>query len=230
VRATLACVGIALVAGCNLPYDPDGTLDRVRGGMLRAGVSVREPWTRLGGGQPAGVEVTLLRELAGELGAKIDWTVGPESELMTALERRELDVVVGGLTDDIPWRDRVGLTGPYLTTDLVVGVPTAEPLIRDVRGREVGVREGRAATAAAVRTERGIPVWVSDPASHPGPVAADRWELHAWGFTPIEIRLRRDRHVMAVPPGENGWLVRLERFLYARQERLQEVLHAEATR
>jgi hypothetical protein len=49
-------------------------------------------------------------------------------------------------------------------------------------------------------------------------------------LTPTEIRLRRDKHVMAVPPGENGWLVHLERFLYAQGEHTQEILRAEAAR
>jgi ABC-type amino acid transport substrate-binding protein len=162
VRLPLAVPALVFLVGCGMPYDPGGTLDRVRGGTLRAGVSVNEPWTRLEGGQPAGVEVTLLREFADGLGARVEWVVKSESELMQALERRELDVVVGGLTYDTPWKERVGLTGSYLTAD--------------------------------------------------GP------------------RGRRVEHVMAVPPGENGWLLSLEKFLFAREERARELLAAEGGR
>ncbi len=230
VRCFLALLAGLLAAGCQIPSDPDNTLRRVRGGTLRAGVSVREPWTRLEHGRPAGVEPELLLAFAGEFGATVEWTVGPESELLAALEKRELDVVVGGLTDDTPWKDRVGLTGPYLTTTLVVGVPPGAPLITDVRGREVGVPKGRVAVAACVREAGGAPAWVEDVGSSPGPVAADRWELQARGLTPSDVRLRSDRHVLAVPPGENGWLFCLERFLSERGEGVQELLRAEAGR
>jgi polar amino acid transport system substrate-binding protein len=228
LRTVLACVCFPLLVGCNLPYDPEGTLARAQGGTVRVGVYIREPWTRLRDGQPSGLEATLLREFAGELGSTIEWTVGSESELLAALERRELDVVIGGLIDDTPWRQRVGLTGPYLTSELIVGVPADEPLLRDIRRREVGVPKGRPAVAAVVRERKAIPVRVDGLANHQGPVAAGRWELHTWGFSPTDIRLQRDKHVMAVPPGENGWLVRLERFLYASEQRIQEVLRAEA--
>jgi ABC-type amino acid transport substrate-binding protein len=162
VRSAPTLIVLVLASGCGIPRDPHGTLDRVRGGTLRAGVSVNEPWTRVESGRPAGVEVTLVREFADELDANVEWVVGSESELMAALERWELDVVVGGLGDDTPWRQRVGLTGAYLATD-------------DPHGQKV-------------------------------------------------------RHVVAVPPGENGWLVRLERFLFAREDRARDLLRAEARR
>jgi len=70
-------------------------------------------------GKPDGPEVRLIEDFAAELNAQVEWTVGPESDLFAALEKRDLDLVVGGLTDDTPWKDRVGLTDPYLklTTD-----------------------------------------------------------------------------------------------------------------
>ena len=159
MRAGLIPILLIAVNGC-MPRDPDGTLKRVRGGTMRVGGSVREPWTRMEPGGPAGVEVSLVREFAAELDAKTEWVPGSESTLMEALEQRQLDLVIGGLTDDTPWKDRVGLTGIYLKTD------------------------------------------------------------------PPE----RARHVMAVPPGENEWLLALERFLYAREQRARGLLHEESQR
>lgn len=51
-RASRAVVGtsaaLALAAcGATIPTDPDGTLETVRGGTLRAGVSPAEPWTEV---------------------------------------------------------------------------------------------------------------------------------------------------------------------------------------
>jgi polar amino acid transport system substrate-binding protein len=112
-----AFLAVVLLAGCYFPDDPDGTLDRVQNGRLRAGLSAREPWTRVADGKPAGPEARLVEDFAAGLNAQIDWTVGSESDLLAALEKRDLDLVVGGLTDDTPWRDRVGLTNPYLRVE-----------------------------------------------------------------------------------------------------------------
>jgi ABC-type amino acid transport substrate-binding protein len=141
-----------LVAGCHFPDDPNGTLDRVQNGRLRAGLSVREPWTRLSDGKPAGPEVRLIEDFAAELDAQVEWTVGSESDLFRALERQQLDLVVGGLTDDTPWKDRAGLTEPYLKLE----------------------KDGRT-----------------------------------------------ERHVIAVAPGENRFLMRLEAFLTGNGERVR---------
>src|SRR3954470_18900113 len=91
--STLLVVG--LLSGCHFPDDPDGTLDRVQNGRLRAGLSAREPWTRVVDGKPAGPEVRLVEDFAAELNARVEWTVGSESDLFEALRKRDLDLVVG---------------------------------------------------------------------------------------------------------------------------------------
>jgi polar amino acid transport system substrate-binding protein len=144
---------LPLLAGCHFPDDPDGTLDRVQNGRLRAGLSARDPWTRLVDGKPAGPEARLVEDFAAELNARVEWTVGSESDLLAALEERRLDLVVGGFTDDTPWEKRVALTEPYL-------------------------------------------------------------ELESGG--------RTEKHVLAVAPGENRWLLRLEEFLRDKGDRVRQ--------
>ncbi len=115
-RPAVAVLALALLAGCGLtaPADPEGTLDRVRGDVLRVGVTHHEPWVVLtDGGDPSGDEPALLETFAASLDADIDWTVGNEESLVAALERGELDVVVGGFTDATPWADRAATTVPY---------------------------------------------------------------------------------------------------------------------
>ncbi|CAA9224129.1 MAG: hypothetical protein AVDCRST_MAG52-660, partial [uncultured Blastococcus sp.] len=61
--AALLAVALVLV-GCGsvrVPVDPDGTLDRVSGGVLRVGVSPHEPWTTVGTDEPGGIEADLVR-------------------------------------------------------------------------------------------------------------------------------------------------------------------------
>ena len=67
----------ALVAGCGVPRDPETTLERVRGGTLRAGITASEPWTTLDGGQPGGVEVELVERFAGDSGPGSNGWTGP---------------------------------------------------------------------------------------------------------------------------------------------------------
>lgn len=110
-------VGVVLfvLTGCTgFPADPGDTLERVRGGVVRVGVSPHEPWTRLTGvGDPAGIEPELVRRFAAGLDAEVTWTPGGEEELMTQLEEGELDLVIGGLTADTPWADKAAITKPY---------------------------------------------------------------------------------------------------------------------
>jgi hypothetical protein len=47
------------------------------------------------------------------------------------------------------------------------------------------------------------------------------------GFEPSGVELPEERHVMAVPPGENGWLVALDRFLAARRGEAERFLREE---
>ena len=61
------------------------------------------------------------------------------------------------------------------------------------------------------------------------PVAAHEWEIEALEFRPTGIELPEERHVMAVPPGENGWLVTLERFLDERGDAAKDLLRKETS-
>jgi polar amino acid transport system substrate-binding protein len=148
----LAC-GIALIA-CDLPRDPNGTLEGARGGVIRAGAVENPPWVVVDGATVGGLEAELVRAIAECLDARVEWVRGTESELLAKLERGHLDLVAGGLTDASPWRARVAFAGPYRTT----------------------------------------------PGEH-----------------------EPERHVLALPPGENGWLVFVERFLHERKPGVRSV-------
>ena len=106
-----------MALGCGLPWDPEATLENVRGQTLRVGVSHNPPWTDLlSGEEPSGVEADMVRQIAQTLDAKIEWRPGGEMELLKDLEEFEIDLVIGGLTDDTPWKDRIGMTRPHTET------------------------------------------------------------------------------------------------------------------
>jgi polar amino acid transport system substrate-binding protein len=110
VAVLVLCLG---AAACGLPRDAAGTLKRVRGGVIRVGVIENPPWVMDVSGDPQGVEPALVKTLAAELGAQVQWTRGPEHDLMRALHERRLDLVAGGLDDTVPWAKGVALTRPY---------------------------------------------------------------------------------------------------------------------
>lgn len=231
MKMLLAVVLAALLAGCGIPRDPESTLDRVRGGTLRVGITESEPWTRLETGQPGGVEVELVQRFAAELGARVEWAAGSEADLIAALEVRELDLVVGGLTADTPWQTKAAITRSYATTRVVVAVPASQPVPDDIAGLRVAVELGTDAAGILEDKTDAIPVRVPDVTQVKGSaVAVDDWLLDNLDLRDTGVHLRKAKHVMATPLGENAFLVRLERFLIAHQDQVPALLDAESSR
>src|SRR5690606_7615708 len=110
-------------------------------------------------------------------------------------------------------------TPPVGHHPLAVPSPAAQRQPQRPDGLEVRIRAG-SDVAADLRSRGAIPVPVHDfwengpPADQP--VAIGDWAVDALGFSPGP-ELARRRHILAVPPGENGWPVRIERFLEARK-------------
>jgi polar amino acid transport system substrate-binding protein len=230
VLVTAALVAV-LAAGCGVPRDPESTLDTVRGGTLRAGITASDPWTTLEGGRPGGVEVELVERFAGELGARVEWVDGSEADLIGALEVRELDLVVGGLTADTPWQAKAAITRSYATTRVVVAVPASQPPPDDIAGVRVAVEAGTDAAGILEEKTDAIPVRVPDVTQVKGSaVAVDEWLLADLDLRDTGVHLSKTKHVMATPLGENAFLVRLERFLIANQADVPALLDAETRR
>lgn len=218
-------------AGCGFPWDPMGTLERVQGAKMRVGVVENEPWTRMDG-EPSGVEVELIDDFAGTLGAEAVYLRGTTPGLLQAARQGEVDVVIVGFTDESPGireQKEAGITRPYLVTRPVVGVPPGRAGLEDLSGRRVAVGEVDA-TAAHLREEGAVPVRVEDLPGSGLPVAAYGWQIEAWGLEPAGPGLPEERHVVAIPLGENGWLLRLERFLEGRREEARRLLREETLR
>lgn len=149
LRACLAlaamAASLALLAGCEpYPRDPQRSTARVEGGVLRVGVVHDPPFVDArGDGAPRGPEARMVQALAQSLDARVAWIDGGADGLLEDLEHFRLELVIGGLSAQSPWRKRVALTLPYR--------------VRDAHGRLV-------------------------------------------------------ERVTAVPPGENRWQMRVERF------------------
>lgn len=225
MRVILTSIGLALIiAACDeLPRDPQHTLTEARSEGMRVGLIESPPWASHTEKAASGVEVELVEKLADQLGTDVTWIRGGESELMPALERFELHLVIGGIARDTPWKQRVGLSRPYFTERFVVGVRPGREL-QDIAGERVAVREG--SPLAAMAKGRGADV-VPVPdlyALDLDVVIASAWQLELLGRESAGTELHRRRHVMAVPPGENRWLLHLDRFLHREATNLPEQL------
>ena len=141
---------LLLLTACDLPRDPEHTLETVEVSGMRVGVAPRAPWTAAGE-EPSGVEADLVRAFARDLGTEVHWETGSEADILESIELGNLDLAIGGFTADNPWASRVSFIQPYYV-------------------------------------------------------------------------LGDEQHVMAVPHGENAWIVRLERFLRSRLGEIPELL------
>lgn len=115
-RRFVACfAACALLSGCaTLPRDPDGSLERIRAErVLRVGASPSEGRVALAEGRVTGPEADLAVGFAREQGAEVTWIPGGEEGLVTAMEDGQVDLLIGGLSDQTPWSDRVSVTRPY---------------------------------------------------------------------------------------------------------------------
>jgi len=112
---TLLAALVTALAGCGLqvPTDPDGTFERVSGGLLRVGTSPEPGLVTIVGGEPSGPEAELVNEFATHINADVRWTVAGEESLVAGLADGNLDLVVGGITDATPWLESAGATRGY---------------------------------------------------------------------------------------------------------------------
>ena len=105
MKAAILPAMLVLLAGCSdIPRDPAGTLERVRqSGLMRIGVvsDAGAPIDEQDGG--------FIGRLAAETGSRPEITRGAAETLLPAVERGDLDIVIGRFTPDTPWRDRVTL-------------------------------------------------------------------------------------------------------------------------
>lgn len=134
-RVAPALLAASLVTACSsVPSDPDGTLERVESTqVLRAAASPREGQVSVDGSRVSGPEPELVEGFAEKLGAKVEWQVMGEEPAVEAMERGEIDLLVGGMTDQSPYAQRVGMTRPYTesvdhgeTVKHVMAVPMGE--------------------------------------------------------------------------------------------------------
>jgi hypothetical protein len=94
----------SVLAGCDLPRDPEDTLETVQGQELRVGV--------LKFGQNADKDRPIVERLAASLGSKLVYVEGDAHALFEDLKRGHLHLVIGGVPKATPFAKELGLSKP----------------------------------------------------------------------------------------------------------------------
>jgi polar amino acid transport system substrate-binding protein len=216
LRALPALVVVLPLAACDaLPRDPGHTLQKVRNGELRVGVRESEPWALRDNNVMSGVEVGLVQELARRLNAKIRWvTPGPErAEPFDSLYRGQIDLVIGGITEDNPWSGRVTFTRPYISSATVIAA--SKWTLTSVDGESVLV-DPAFPHMEKLKELGAVPVFEKHGPADPQLQVKPLWALS--GKENVITTLVEERHVFALPPGENAWLVYVDGFLQSHRD------------
>lgn len=138
------------VAACDrIPRDPEGTSERVRAersfrvGLISSG-------NHRGG---RGLERQMIRRVAAATGARPVVSEGASEPLLLALEEGELDLVIGMVSPETPWAERVAILRPLGQT--IDGRPRLllAPIARNGENRWIMLleREARAVSAGAAK-------------------------------------------------------------------------------
>ena len=222
---------VALLAGCGqFPRDAEESLEKARRGEpIVVGYALAEPWVRAGPTGPGGVEPDLVRAWANDAGVTLRWVRGSESQLVEALHQGLIHVAVAGFTDATPHGTRIGLTQPYLKSDIFVGAAPGTPVPPSWQDVPIGYDQRRPEFAAAIRKAGGIPR-AAPPGERAALAAAYAEELGPLGLSPAGKRIKRERRVIATAPAENALTLSLDRFLHRHRAAIAARVGAEAAR
>lgn len=103
-RVVSLCLAGAGLAGCDLPRDPEGTLESVKGRELRVGI--------LHGGADSAGDRPVAERLAASLGARAVYVEGDAHALFESLQHGGLHLVIGGVPRSTPFAPHLGLSKP----------------------------------------------------------------------------------------------------------------------
>lgn len=225
LRAALVSITLILLltsGGCRYPKDMDNSLETIRDGTLHVGVTENPPRVIRGNNGAHGLEPELIKDLAAQLDADIQWHWGTESELIEALEQYQIHIGAGGFTQAAHLKRRVALSRPYFTTEYRVGFPAESTLPNDLKNVRVGAHR-LAGLNKPLESKGAYPRLVAQLHNQNLPIATAKWRLKAYKLLIGPWVLSTDKHVLALPKGENAWMMKVQQYLNKRhpvEERL----------
>lgn len=229
-RPSILIIFTALVlAGCRYPVNIERPMADMHGGELNVGLSENPPWVINSDQGPAGLEVDIIRALAENMDATINWHWDSEGNLLAALSQYQLDLVIGGLTQDSNVSALAAPTKAYYQSRYSVGVPEGMSLPSNLEGVEVAVPVVNH-IAHALEKQDAIPRPTSELGSHHEAAANPTWWLRAHDYQTGDWEIATDHHVMALPKGENAWMLAVQRHLNSYPDIEQNLQRLEAER
>lgn len=208
----LAAVLMLALSGCRYPKDIEGAMERIEGGVLRVGVSENPPWVIESDSGPAGLEVELVQALADTLNTNIEWHWGNESNLLLALEHHQLDLVISGLTENAPISQLASPTNAYYQSHYKIGAPPGVVLPDTLEGQDISIPVVNHIAHSLEKEGAHVNFNPTNEASE-NLVVRPTWWLLAHGYEIGHETLATDSHVMALPHGENAWMMTVQRHL-----------------
>lgn len=208
--STLSILMYVLAACKPFPKDPNDTLEGVQNKVLKVGLSAYDS-TANTSARSIDFEISLAKQFAEELNAKIEWVRGPQSEIVELLHYNNLHMAIGGYTSPSPFEKKVSFSRPYLINKIMVGTGDNQAVPENIKGEKVVVGDHLA--ALYVRKKGGIPVFTDSLSRGNYLIAASEDELIKMNVKPTNILLHKEKFVIAVPKGENAFLIKLEHFI-----------------
>lgn len=154
----LALTGLVLVAGCaTTPTDGGG--DDAGAAALRVGTSATAaPLAFKEGGRLAGAEVDFAKAMGDALGRPVKVRNMAFDQLIPALERGEIDIIMAGMSVTGERARRVAFTEPYLRTGQIAAVAAGRAgeyvMVRAIVLRAKSVACERGTTAELIAREQ----------------------------------------------------------------------------
>jgi ABC-type amino acid transport substrate-binding protein len=116
-------LGLLACATHETPGRSKGRLDAILARKeLRVGLTADQPPLNMKtrGGETIGLEVDLARALVESMGVRMQLVERPFPELLPALERGDVDLVISGVTITTERNARVAFAGPYFVTGAAI--------------------------------------------------------------------------------------------------------------
>lgn len=216
--ALLPAALLALCACAQFPKDAEDNLREVEAGRpLRVGWSAAAPWVRAHpGGEPGGIEPDLLRAWAAARGIRIQWVEAGEAQLVESLTENSLDVALAGFTTSAPHGGLIGMTQPYLTPKVVIGMARGAAAPESWDGVPVTYDPRQPELAGLLLRAGAVPT--TGPARYRILYEA---ELGAASLAASGTTLRTEKRTIATAPAANALTLALDRWLHANRPAIE---------
>ncbi len=199
------------LGGCDrFPKDSRGTLEKVRNAILRVGLSSYDPAADASA-EPVGNQINFVNQFAKELHAQVLWVRGSQEDITQLLSHYELHMAIGGYTPSSPFKKEVTLTKPYYKEKIMIA-GFGRPVPPKIREQQVLVNNRL--VAFYVKQKGGIPVMTNNFEIQGNKlIAATEHALNKLDIQPDDKVLHELKYAVAVPMGENAFLIALEKFI-----------------